>query len=177
MLELALKLKPALCRYGTLDKSFVLNPSDLEWEALGALMDCLEIFYVATLKFSGTKYTTLNLFFPEFCEVYINIKSMSTSPYPFIVEMGKAMFIKWEKYWTAGNTLLAIACVLDPRCKLKVVEYFFKSIYPENYQWYMTNLKGCINVLFNEYLEEHSKSVQNQGSSSSQSQPNSTRYD
>jgi hypothetical protein len=102
---------------------------------------------------------------------------MSTSPYPFIVDMGKVMLIKWEKYWTVGNTLLAIACVLDPRCKLKVVEYFYKSIYPKNYQWYMTNLKACLNVLFNEYLEEHSKSVQNQASSSSQSQPNSTKYE
>jgi Domain of unknown function (DUF4413) len=33
------------------------------------------------------------------------------------------MFAKWDKYWTSGNTLLAIACVLDSRCKLVVVEY------------------------------------------------------
>jgi Domain of unknown function (DUF4413) len=33
------------------------------------------------------------------------------------------MFAKWDKYWTSGNTLLVIACVLDSRCKLVVVEY------------------------------------------------------
>jgi Domain of unknown function (DUF4413) len=32
--------------------------------------------------------------------------------------MGKEMFAKWERYWTNGNTLLAIACVLYPKCKL-----------------------------------------------------------
>jgi Domain of unknown function (DUF4413) len=39
------------------------------------------------------------------------------------------MFAKWDKYWTSGNTLLAIACVLNPRCKLAVVEYYIEKIY------------------------------------------------
>jgi hypothetical protein len=37
---------------------------------------------------SGTKYPTLNLFFPEFCEVYSSIKHMSNNAYPFIIKMG-----------------------------------------------------------------------------------------
>jgi hypothetical protein len=57
-------------------------------------MDCLKVFYGSTLKFSGTKYLTLNIFFPEFCEVYISIKKMESRPYPFIVMMGKKMFSK-----------------------------------------------------------------------------------
>jgi hypothetical protein len=48
----------------------------------------LKVFYDAILKLSGIKYPTLNLFFPEFCEVYLSIKKMCSSPYPFIVNMG-----------------------------------------------------------------------------------------
>jgi Domain of unknown function (DUF4413) len=92
---------------------------------------------------------------------------MEGSPYSFIVLMGKKMFTKWERYWTNGNILLAIACVLDPRCKLAVVvEYYFQMIYLNNYEWYISNLNACISVLFKEYLEAHSKSLQSQASSS-----------
>jgi Domain of unknown function (DUF4413) len=69
---------------------------------------CLKVFYNATLKLSGIKYPTSNLFFPEFCEVYLSIKKMGTSPYPFIVKMGTEMFVKWDKYWTSENTLMTI---------------------------------------------------------------------
>ncbi|KAJ1700978.1 hypothetical protein LUZ63_000757 [Rhynchospora breviuscula] len=55
MLELALELRPAIERYATIDKHYTLKPDDLEWEAVEALMDCLKIFYTATLKFSGVK--------------------------------------------------------------------------------------------------------------------------
>ncbi|KAJ3708583.1 hypothetical protein LUZ61_012288 [Rhynchospora tenuis] len=167
MLELALQLRPAIDRYAELDENFKSNPNDLEWEAMEALMDSLKIFYRATLKFSATKYPSLNFFFTEMCEVYINIKKMEISPYPFITLMGKKMFAKWERYWTNGNTLLAMACVLDPRCKITVVEYYYKMMYPANYEWYVSNLKDCINVLFNEYMEAYSKTLHSQSSSSS----------
>jgi hypothetical protein len=51
------------------------------------------------LKLSGTKYPTMNLFFLEFCEVYLNIKKMCSSPYPFIVNMGI------EKYLLSGISI------------------------------------------------------------------------
>jgi hypothetical protein len=74
MLELALELREAISRYAALDRRFILNPSELDWDKMKALMECLKIFYDATLKLSGTKYPTLNLFFPEFCEIYLKIK-------------------------------------------------------------------------------------------------------
>lgn len=166
MLELALKLKPAICRYATLDNKFTYNPSELEWEAVGILVDYLKVFYVATMKLSGTKYPTMNLYFTEFCEVCLNIKKMETSPYPFVVKMGKAMFTKWDKYWQNGNTLLAIACVFDPRCKLHVVQYYFKMMYPDKWENFIANLKACMNALFLEYLGTNSKHASGSSSQS-----------
>ncbi|KAJ1684959.1 hypothetical protein LUZ63_016349 [Rhynchospora breviuscula] len=175
MLDLALQLRPAIDRYAALDKNYKLKLDDEEWEAVEALMDSLKIFYRTTLKFSATKYPSLNFFFTEMCEVYINIKKMESSPYPFIVLMSQKMFPKWERYWTNGNTLLAIACVLDPRCKITVVEYYFKMMYPTNYEWYISNLNACISALFKEYLEAHSNKSQSQPGSSSRHQSQSTQ--
>jgi Domain of unknown function (DUF4413) len=57
-----------------------------------------------------------NLFFSEFCEIYLSIKKICSSSYLFIVNMGTKIFAKWDNYWTSVNTLLAVACVLDPIC-------------------------------------------------------------
>ncbi|KAJ1688097.1 hypothetical protein LUZ63_019487 [Rhynchospora breviuscula] len=85
-----------------------------------------------------------------------------SSAYPFVVQMGKDMFLKWNKYWEIGNGVLAIACALDPRCKLAVVEYYFKMMHPEKVQSFMTNLKSCFEDLFNEYLISNNKASQSQ---------------
>ncbi|KAJ1690673.1 hypothetical protein LUZ63_014828 [Rhynchospora breviuscula] len=76
--------------------------------------------------------------------------------------MGKDMFLKWNKYWEIRNGVLAIACALDPRCKLAVVEYYFKMMHPEEVQSFMTNLKSCFEDLFNEYLISNNKASQSQ---------------
>ncbi|KAJ1690624.1 hypothetical protein LUZ63_014779 [Rhynchospora breviuscula] len=168
MLELALELREAINRYASLDKRYTSKPSEQDWERLKALVQCLKPFYDATLKLSGTKYPTLNLFFPEFCEVYLSIKKMGSSPHPFVVQMSLEMFSKWDKYWKDGNIILAIACVLDPRCKLTVVEYYMEQMYPEQCATFMNNMKNCMNEVFKDYVLAHSKLVQNQAGSSTQ---------
>jgi hypothetical protein len=69
-----LQLQETINSYAALDKRYKLNPSEQEWEKIKELVMCLKVFYDATLKLSGTKYPTLNMFFPEFCEVYLSIK-------------------------------------------------------------------------------------------------------
>ncbi|KAJ1687728.1 hypothetical protein LUZ63_013619 [Rhynchospora breviuscula] len=162
MLELALELKQAIYRYASLDKRYSFNISDFQWEAVQALAAELKVFYGATLKLSGTKYPTLNLFFTEFCEVFLTIKKMATSPYQFIVQMGTDMLAKFDKYWTIGNSLLAIATVLDPRCKIAVVEYYMKELCPKVCDSFINNLRNCMKEMFNEYVEENADGASNQ---------------
>ncbi|KAJ1700792.1 hypothetical protein LUZ63_000571 [Rhynchospora breviuscula] len=162
MLELAMELKPALYRYASLDKRYNLNPTDFQWEAVKVLAVHLKVFYDATLKLSGTKYPTLNLFFTEFCDVYLTIKIMASSPYTFIVQMGADMLIKFNKYWAIGNSLLAIACVFDPRCKLVVVEYYMKQVSPQDCDSFIAMLIQCMKALFKEYVEANANAPSGQ---------------
>jgi hypothetical protein len=92
MLELALQLREAINRYVTLDKNYPFCPTEEDWQNVDVLVGHLKVFYDATNLLSGIKYRTLNIFFPEYCEVYLTIKEMSTNPYPFVVEMSKEMY-------------------------------------------------------------------------------------
>ncbi|KAJ1690975.1 hypothetical protein LUZ63_015130 [Rhynchospora breviuscula] len=166
MLDLALQLNEAINRYALSDSSFSCCPTDVDWENVEAMVCHLKVFYDVTNKLSGTKYPTLNLFFPEYSEVYLTIIKMSTSAYPFIVDMSKQIFKKWEKYWKTSNVLLAVACFLDPRCKLHVVEYYLKEVHPEECPRFMANLKACMNQLFKEYSDTYSNRNQSQTNTS-----------
>ncbi|KAJ4808891.1 Zinc finger BED domain-containing protein DAYSLEEPER [Rhynchospora pubera] len=120
MLELALELKQAICRYASLDKRYSIKISDFQWEAVHALVAELKVFYGATLKLSGTKYPTLNLFFTEF------------------------------------------STVLDPRCKIAVVEYYMKELCPETCDLFINNLRNCMKEMFDEYVEANADGASNQ---------------
>lgn len=160
MLELALQLKEAIKRYASFDRNFTCCPTEVDWQHVEGLVPHLKVFYEVTNKFSGTLYPTINIFWPEYCEIFLTIKRMSTSPFPFVVDMSKVMFKKWDKYWRDGNILLAVACVLDPRCKLHVVEYYFKMMHPDECPSFMANLRSVLDHLFKEYSDAASNQTQ-----------------
>ncbi|KAG8371566.1 hypothetical protein BUALT_Bualt13G0101300 [Buddleja alternifolia] len=65
LLETALPLKEAFCRLQRIDGHYQFSPSESEWEVAKIVHDCLKYFYEATHHFSGSKYPTFNVFFPD----------------------------------------------------------------------------------------------------------------
>lgn len=47
-----------------------------------------------------------------------------------MLDMVMEMKNKYDKYWGINSSVLAIACVLDPRYKLFRIEFFFRKLYP-----------------------------------------------
>ncbi|KAJ3696878.1 hypothetical protein LUZ61_000583 [Rhynchospora tenuis] len=87
-----------------------------------------------------------------------------------LVEHLRKMFTKWDKYWSTGSALLAIGCILDPRCKMDVVEYYFRELYPfGDAATFIQSLKQVLNALFNEYSESNPTSQSQSTTSSSHS--------
>ncbi|KAJ1700660.1 hypothetical protein LUZ63_000439 [Rhynchospora breviuscula] len=159
MLVNALKFREAFSRLAVLDRDYKHAPSDEDWSNVDVVSECLQIFYDTTIKISGTKYPTLNLFFNEYCEVYLSLQNWLSSDHSFIVNMATRMFEKFQKYWHISSVLLAIASILDPRCKLKSVEFYFRQMYnqPGEVETNLNRVKSCLNILFNEYLVLDSK--------------------
>lgn len=66
------------------------------------------------------------------------------------------MQIKFDKYWGNCNLLLSMAATLDPRFKMRLIDFAYKSIYFE-YEAVeqKTILRESLQDLFSEYLEAH----------------------
>ena len=74
MLDSAIPLKEAFERLKQIDKNYKYNPSEEDWKVAVVVRDCLKLFYDATCHFSGTNFSTSNIFFPDIYLIQLKLK-------------------------------------------------------------------------------------------------------
>jgi hypothetical protein len=118
MLETAIHYRSAFSYLEMIDSNYKHCPTALEWEKMTHICCFLASFYHATCDFSGTKYPTVNLYFPVIFDIYVTLKEEVESEDEYNRLMATQMLSKFEKYWLEFSVVLALAAVLDPRYKL-----------------------------------------------------------
>lgn len=126
-------------------------PSEHDWELVKEIGGKLQVFYNMIELFCGTTYPTLNCYFPKICEIKVAISKWIDNPLEIVQVMASQMMEKYEKYWSLCHHIIGIACVLDPRYKMKLVEYFFKIIYGEEASVYVNKVRDSCYALQLEY--------------------------
>ncbi|XP_031249847.1 zinc finger BED domain-containing protein RICESLEEPER 2-like [Pistacia vera] len=81
------------------------------------------------LRNSRSEYPTSNIFLAELCKVKVLLDKHAKDENEFVKTMVRKMKGKFDKYWGECNLLMFIAAVLDPRCKMRVLDYAFPKIY------------------------------------------------
>lgn len=72
-----------------------LNPSKEEWKVALLVHGCLKMFKDATVHFRGTKYPTTNVFFPDICDIKMQLMEWENRLEEFLQSI---MNIKFSKY-------------------------------------------------------------------------------
>jgi len=121
MLQTALMYKEVFPNLAKREKKYKCFPNDNEWEKARELCDKLDVFYELTLLFSGTKFPTANIYFPKVFDIRLTLDEMLFYPNVTIKSMVSKMLDKWKKYWDKIHGIMEVACVLDPRYKLKML--------------------------------------------------------
>ena len=78
---------------------------------------------------SDSDYPTANLYLIEVFRVKQSLDKGSLSTNDFIRDMVKKIKEKFDKYCGECHLVMAIAFVLDPRFKMKFVEFCFPTLY------------------------------------------------
>ncbi|KAK6137046.1 hypothetical protein DH2020_029210 [Rehmannia glutinosa] len=107
-------------------------PMEIDWMNARNFVKFLKIFYHVTLKFSGSSYITSNVFFRELATVHVGLSNMISKGDYGMVSMAIRMKEKFNKYWgniDHINWLFFVAVLLDPRYKLKYVNFCFATMY------------------------------------------------
>jgi hypothetical protein len=149
MLESVIHYRRAFAYLEMTDKNYTFCPNALEWEKVNDISSFLGCFYRATCAFSGTKYLTVNLYFPVVALIYVNLKQELVSEDGYMRLMA-SMISKFEKYWSEFSLVLAIAVVLGPHYKLRLVKYYYTKNYGAESQE-CENVTKMLTKLFMEY--------------------------
>ncbi|CAH1414841.1 unnamed protein product [Lactuca virosa] len=149
MLPVALKFKDVFPRFAEYERHFHHLPNDEEWAYVES---------VCTNVISGSDYPTSNLYLIEVFRVKETFDKGVLSRNDFIRTMVTKMKEKFEKYRGEFHLVMAIASMLDPRFKMKLVEFSFPTIY-SNAEKNIEEVKKALYEMYEEYLEIHDASV------------------
>ncbi|KAG8380971.1 hypothetical protein BUALT_Bualt06G0071900 [Buddleja alternifolia] len=130
MLVVAIKFKDVFPIFAQRETNFEGCPSEEDWVKVEKVCSVLEVFRTATHIISGIDYPTSNLFLNEVNRVKFILNSKSLD----------------DDYFT----------ILDLRCKMWVVDYFFPQLYPEEEaKTEIELIRRTLCDLYLEYVESH----------------------
>ncbi|KAL5798594.1 hypothetical protein ACOSQ2_003414 [Xanthoceras sorbifolium] len=151
MLKDALEYKEAFSRLQEYEQDYKMCPSDLEWERLSVIIGCLKLFVEVTNVFTRSKYLTANIYFPEICDIHLQLIEWCKNPDEYVSSLAVKMRSKFDEYWDKCNLGLAVAAMLDPRFKMKLMEYYYPQLYGSSASELIDDVFECIKTLYNEH--------------------------
>lgn len=154
MLDSVLYYKKDFIHLQKTDANYLHCPTSEEWGRIERIFKFLKVFYEVTCAFSGSKYTTTNLYFANVLTVRVLLDKEKDSHDRFMQKMASRMYVKLEKYWADFNTVMAFAAILDPRYKFQIVEWGYEKVYGDEYKCELAIIKERLFSLFNEYVDE-----------------------
>ncbi|XP_031267560.1 zinc finger BED domain-containing protein RICESLEEPER 2-like [Pistacia vera] len=125
MLVLAIQYRDVFPMLVQLDNNFTCAPIDKDWEKLEKVCEILEAFNSVTNVISGSEYPTSNLFLQEIVDIKELLDEKCSDDDDFIWLMMGKMKEKFDKYWGECNFVMAIATVLDPRMKMRLLQFAY----------------------------------------------------
>ncbi|CAK9176417.1 unnamed protein product [Ilex paraguariensis] len=151
MLEVALEYKLAFSFLQEHDPVYTMCPSNLEWDRASVITSFLKLFFEVSNVFAGSKQLTANIFFPEICDIHLQLIEWCQISDDYISSLALKMKSKFDEYWKKCSLALAIAAILDPRFKMKLVEYYYPLIYGNSAAECIDIVSNCMKALYNEH--------------------------
>lgn len=151
MLETALEYRAVFCHLRDHDHEYESAITDEEWDWTSSITSYLKLFVEITSIFPGNKCPTANIYFPDICDIHIQLIEWCKSPDSFLSSLASKMKAKFDKYWSKCSLALAVAAILDPRFKMKLVEYYYSQIYGSTALDRIKEVSDSIKELFSAY--------------------------
>uniref|UniRef100_J3MSG0 hAT-like transposase RNase-H fold domain-containing protein n=1 Tax=Oryza brachyantha TaxID=4533 RepID=J3MSG0_ORYBR len=153
ILESAVVYEKAFKRLEENNKPY-LHYFDLEYAK--QMISFLKLFYNVTIPLSGSHNVTTNTLFHDFLLMHNKLVQYSNGDDYTLAMMASRMKQKIYKYWANIGTLnpmLFIVVALDPRYKLKYLEFCFKMIYEnDDAKCFFERVKQGLTLMCEDYV-------------------------
>ncbi|KAL3835524.1 hypothetical protein ACJIZ3_010260 [Penstemon smallii] len=152
MLVAASELKEVFSCLDTSDPDYKSTPSMEEWDQVESLCIYLKLFCEAAQILTSPVYPTTNILFHDVWKILYELMQASVSQDFFIGNLTKPLLEKFTKYWEDCNLVLAVAVVMDPRFKMKLVDFSFSRIYGEDTETLIKIVDEGLHELYLDYV-------------------------
>ncbi|XP_076892791.1 zinc finger BED domain-containing protein DAYSLEEPER-like [Bidens hawaiensis] len=152
MLVAACELKEVFSCLDTFDSNYRIIFTMDEWKQVEILCTYLKLLLDAADILTGPTYPTANAFFHEAWKIQLELKNASVSEDAFVKRLTRPMHERFNKYWKDCFLIFSIAVVMDPRFKMKLVEFSFTRIYGEDGDHWIKDVSVGVNELFLNYV-------------------------
>uniref|UniRef100_A0A1J3HQQ2 Zinc finger BED domain-containing protein DAYSLEEPER n=2 Tax=Noccaea caerulescens TaxID=107243 RepID=A0A1J3HQQ2_NOCCA len=152
MLVAASELKEVFYCLETADPDYKQPPSAENWRHVEALCTFLKPLFEAASTLQSTENPSAVTFFHEVWKTQSDLSRAIGGDEPYVAGIAKIMKEKVDKYWRDCSLVLAMAVVMDPRFKMKLVEFSFSKIFGEDAGKNVKTVDDGIHELFTEYM-------------------------
>ncbi|XP_027127053.1 zinc finger BED domain-containing protein RICESLEEPER 1-like [Coffea arabica] len=168
MLEAAVEYRDAFVHLQEHESLYTMYPSGTEWDRASAISSFLKLFVEVSNVFAGNKFSTANIYFPEICDIHLQLIEWCQNSDDFISSLALKMKQRFDEYWKKCSLALAIAAILDPRFKMKLVEYYYPQIYGNSAPDCIDIVSNCMKALYNGHAVCSPLTSQGQGGATCQ---------
>ncbi|XP_051119635.1 zinc finger BED domain-containing protein DAYSLEEPER-like [Andrographis paniculata] len=152
MLKAAIELKEVFSCLDASDPDYKANLTMEDWRQVETLCKCLKVFADAARILTSPVYPTADLFFHEACKIHVQLMHAAVSQDDLVSGLTKPLLERFSKYWLSCSMVLAISVVMDPRFKMKLVEFTFKKIYGEDADAWSRTVDHALHELYFDYV-------------------------
>ncbi|XP_024312348.1 zinc finger BED domain-containing protein RICESLEEPER 2 [Brachypodium distachyon] len=154
MLLAALDYKQAFTTLETCDDNYNEAPSAEDWKKVEAACNYLKLLYDSAHSIMAAANPTSNIFFHEAWKLQLELANSIGHEDPVFSGIAKDMHERFDKYWKDCNLVLAVAVVMDPRFKMKLVEFSYSKIYGIEAAKYVKVVNDSVHELYKDYVAQ-----------------------
>lgn len=155
MMQAALDYKEAFNMLEKCNDNYNQAPSAVDWEKVEVACRYLKLLYDSANSIMATEDPTANIFFHEAWTLQREISKATDDQDSISSSIAKGMHEMFDKYWKDCNVVLAIAVVMDPRFKMKIVEFSYSKIYGlMKGAKYVKFVDDAVHELYKEYVRQ-----------------------
>ncbi|CAN6837032.1 unnamed protein product [Brassica oleracea] len=155
MLLAAYEHKEVFSCLGNCDLEYKISISPEEWRKIEVLCSCLKILFDAASVLTGpTRRLTANDLYHEMTKLQLELSHTAMSEEPDVRNLATPLREKFDEYWRGCFLLLAVAVVMDPRFKMKLIEFSFSKAYGEDAEKWIRSVDDAVHELYHDYAEQ-----------------------
>ncbi|XP_038717841.1 zinc finger BED domain-containing protein DAYSLEEPER-like [Tripterygium wilfordii] len=153
MLIAACELKQVFDCFDTSDPDYKINISTEDWTQVEILCTYLKLFFDAASILTGPTNPPANMFYHEVSKLHLELTHAAMSTDTVVSNWTRPLREKLDKYWREHFLVFAIAVVMDPRFKMRFIEFSFPKIFGvEDADMWIKHVDDGLHEIFFDYF-------------------------